>query len=177
MGAAQGGTNAGGNFVARHHRAQQVQARGMGLLGHGPGGGNGGRTRVVNGFAVNVVKLNGVGGGAVDERGRAGGGGAAQRQAGAAMVQVVGQGLLKQGGRLAHRTGQQGGIPVDDGALGMVQHRRGQLRGGQLRAISGQRFDDGHGKGRAVEVVCVVWRAVAGQGQVSGHSLTSRRVP
>ena len=177
VGAAQGGTNAGGYFIACHHGAQQVQARGLGLLGHRPGRGNGGCARVVNGFAVNVIKLHGVGRRAIDQRGGAGGGGAAQRQAGAAMVQVVGQSLLEQGGRFAHRAGQQGGVPVDDGALGMVQHLGGQWRGGQLRAISGQRFNDGHGKGGAVEVLCVVWRAVAGQGQVSGHSLTSRRVP
>ena len=114
--------DAGGDFVAQHHRTQEVGAGGLRGLRRRKRRRNGGGTRVVHRIAEAVVHLGGMGRRAVDQGCGTRGGRAAQGQACIAPVQVFGHRGLQHLNRRHGQAGIERGIPVDHGALRVVQH-------------------------------------------------------
>ncbi len=142
--AAHGLGDARGDLVADDHRAQKRLARDLPRLGDCERRGDGRGAGMIDALAEDVVHLDGVRRRAVDERGRAHARAPAEREPGFAMVELSGESALEQEGRRNHAARKQRRVPVDHGALRLVQH----LRRHRLPAIAlgepGETFDDVH---------------------------------
>ncbi len=143
---AQGGADPRRDLVAGDDGAQEFQAARLPVLRQGERGRDGRGARVVDRVAEDVVELDRVRRGAVDERASAGGGAPPEGERGTAAVQLVGQHALEQRGRGDDGAGKERRVPVDDGALRVVDHRRGErLRAQAVRELR-EALDDEQGR-------------------------------
>ena len=136
--------DAGRDLVADDHRAQERFAARAARLGERERGGNGRRAGVIDAVAEDVVDLDRVRGRAVDQRRGADGRPAAEREAGRAAIELVGERALEQRRGRHDRAGEERGVPVDHRALGVMQHVR---RYGSAAGRCGERgepLDDVH---------------------------------
>ncbi len=120
LGKLVGAADAGGGFVSGDRGFQKLHAAHVERLSNGHRSRERGRAGVVDGFAVDVVHLGGVRGRAVDECGGTRRCGAAQRQAGLALVEFESERFFDHG-RGGHGVArEQGAVPVHQRALGVV---------------------------------------------------------
>ncbi|MPM84491.1 hypothetical protein SDC9_131563 [bioreactor metagenome] len=158
--AAHGAADAGGGFVAGDGGFQKLKTVHVQRLADGHGGGEGGRAGVVDGFAVDVVHLGGVRCRAVDERGGAGGCGAAQWQARLALVELQCQRFFDHGRGGHGVAGQQRAIPVHERALGVVDDVFAHVGGVEVGGVLAQLFAHEHGdfSPERDESFCPAWQ-------------------
>jgi hypothetical protein len=137
-------------FVADDHRAQEGLARRAARLRNGERRGDGRRAGMVDAFAEDVVDFGGMRRRAVDDRGRAHARAPPVRQPGAAFSDLLGERTLEQRGGRNDRAGEERRVPVDHGALGVVQDlgRQGP-RALPLRPLR-EALDDAHHCGAAI---------------------------
>ena len=122
------------DLVAHDHRAQKRLARCAAGLSEGERGGDGGRARVIDAVAEDVVHLDRMRGRAVDERRRAHRGAPAQGEPGFAAVELFGERALERSGGRDHGAGKERRVPIDHRAFCVVQQlRRGPPRAKALR--------------------------------------------
>ena len=126
MRAAHGGADARGDLVADDHGAQEVRTLETERVRRGDGR----RAGVVDAVAIDVVHLDRMRSGAVDER------------HGARVVS--GERLLEQRRRRYHSAGVKRGVPIDDRASRVVRDFRRDRPRAPVRGPRGIALDDVH---------------------------------